>query len=63
VTDVRQPAPRPGLHHLERAVAVANTTVAVQLTTAGTATRLSVDQARAIGWALIEAAGFVESTG
>jgi hypothetical protein len=57
-------------------VAVANTGLDVLLTTisrsgtgeaagvaACTATRLSPQQARAIGWALIEAAGFVESTG
>ena len=60
------------MHHLDRDVAVASTGFDVLLTaisgsammtTACTATRLSPDQARAIGWALIEAAGFVDASG
>ncbi len=63
---------RRGIHHLDRDVAVASTGREVQLTvvsgspartTACTATRLTPEQARAIGWALIEAAGFVEASG
>jgi len=58
------------VHHLDHEVAVANTGLDVLLTTisAGvsgtsgcTATRLGPEQARAIGWALIEAAGFLEA--
>jgi hypothetical protein len=63
---------RRGVHHLDHDVAVASTGLDVLLTavsgsaavtTACTATRLSPDQARSIGWALIEAAGFVEASG
>jgi hypothetical protein len=74
VSDVR-PTPGPscghrGVHHLDRGIAVANTGIDVLLTTispgrhaisASTATRLTPDQAREIGWALIEAAGFAEA--
>jgi hypothetical protein len=74
VTDAR-PAPGPscgrrGVHHLGRDIAVANTGLDVLLTTisatarattACTTTRLTPDEARAIGWALIEAAGFLEA--
>jgi TRAP-type C4-dicarboxylate transport system permease large subunit len=63
---------RRGVHHLDRDVAVASTRRDVLLTaisgsavgtTACTATRLTPDQARALGWALIEAAGFVDADG
>jgi hypothetical protein len=58
------------VHHLDRDIAVANTGLDVLLTTISatqhtttgcTATRLVPDQARAVGWALIEAAGFLEA--
>lgn len=74
MTDVR-PTPdrscgRRGVHHLDRDIAVANTGHAVLLTTisttsrattAATATQLTADQARVIGWALIEAAGHLDA--
>lgn len=74
MTDVRPPAPGPrrGVHHVDRDVAVVNTGLDVLLTaistgdgrsTACTATRLAPDQARAIGWALIEAAGYLDAGG
>ena len=65
-----RPCGRPGVHHIDHEVAVANTGLDVLLTTvsgdasrttACTATRLAPEQARAIGWALIEAAGFLEA--
>jgi hypothetical protein len=58
------------VHHLDRNIAVANTGLEVLMTTISgspraitgcTVTRLPPDQARAIGWALIEAAGFLEA--
>lgn len=60
VTDLHQHIPRPRVHHLDRDVAVANTAADVRLTTSGTLTRLTAEQARAVGWALIEAAEAVE---
>ena len=67
--DPRPSSNRPGVHHLDHEVAVANTGSDVLLTTitAGasratgcTVTRLAPEQARSIGWALIEAAGVLE---
>lgn len=57
------------MHHLDHEVAVANTgadvllttiTTGASRTTACTTVRLAPEQARAIGWALIEAAGVLE---
>lgn len=49
-----------GLRHLDNEVAVAATEVEVLLTTLRSACRLTPDHARAVGWALIEAAERVE---
>jgi hypothetical protein len=56
----RPPAPQPGVHHLDRDVAVVDTAMEVLLTTIWPTTRLTTDQARSLGWALIEAAGTVD---
>lgn len=53
-------ARHPGLQHLDSTVAVAASEVEVLLTTVRLACRLTPDQARAVGWALIEAAEYVE---
>jgi hypothetical protein len=49
------------VHHLDHDVAVADTGTDILLTTADVMTRLSAERARAIGWALIEAAASIES--
>ncbi len=51
---------RPGVHHLDRDVAVADTGTDVLLTMTGVMTRLTAERARAIGWALIEAAESID---
>jgi len=48
------------VHHLDHDVAVADTGADVLLTTTGVMTRLDAERARAIGWALIEAAESIE---
>jgi hypothetical protein len=53
---------RPRVHHLDHDVAVADTGTDILLTTTGMMTRLGAERARAIGWALIEAAESIESS-
>ncbi|MCO1655604.1 hypothetical protein [Pseudonocardia humida] len=58
---VRRPFPQPAVHHIDRDVAVADTSTGVLLTTTWPKALLTPEQARSLGWALIEAAEFVDA--